>query len=93
MYKISNNSYIQAEKLGVKIKPSTNPKKKIDIFDYHNNFICSIGLYGISDYNIYLETKGKKYADERKRLYRLRHSKDINKLGSPGYYANKILWT
>ena len=30
--KIKDCSYKQAEKLGVEIKPSTNPKKKIDVY-------------------------------------------------------------
>ena len=32
VYKIKDCSYQQAEKLGVEIKPSTNPKKKIDVY-------------------------------------------------------------
>ena len=31
-------------------------------------------------------------ADERKRLYKIRHKKDITKKGTPGYYAYKLLW-
>jgi hypothetical protein len=92
MYKISKYSYMKAESLGVKIKPSQNPKKKIDVLDYYGNYICSIASYGMNDYEIYLAKYGKKYADERRRLYRLRHKKDMNRLGSPGYYASKLLW-
>ena len=92
MYKISKYSYMKAESLGVKIKPSNNPKKKIDIYDYHNNFICSIGSYGMGDYEIYLKKYGIDYANERRRLYNIRHKKDMKRLGTPGYYASKILW-
>jgi len=35
---------------------------------------------------------GKEYADERRRLYKMRHEKDRNKVGSPGFYADKLLW-
>ena len=43
------------------------------------------------DYPSYIETEGKKYADERRRLYHLRHSKD-NIKGTKGWYALNILW-
>ena len=92
MYNITDYTKRQAIKLGVKIKPSTNKNKKIDVFDYHNNFIVSIGAIGYKDYPTYLLEKGKKYADERTRLYRIRHEKDRKVLGSAGYYADKILW-
>jgi hypothetical protein len=39
-----------------------------------------------------MKTKGKAYADERRRLYKIRHSKDRNVKGSDGYYADKLLW-
>ena len=91
-YEIKPYSYKQAEKLGVKIKPSTNPKKKIDVFDYNNQYILSIGASGYGDFPTYLEEKGKVYADERRRLYKIRHNKDRIKEGSAGYYADQILW-
>ena len=39
-----------------------------------------------------VKTKGKAYADERRRLYKIRHSKDRNVRGSDGFYADKLLW-
>jgi len=92
MYIISKYSYIVAKKLGIVIEPSHNKKKKIDVLDYHKNFICSIGAYGMNDYEIYLKKYGVEYANERRRLYRQRHKKDMKRLGSPGYYASKLLW-
>jgi len=91
-YEIKPYSYKQAKKLGVKIEPSTNPKKKIDVYDWNKQFICSIGAKGYSDYPTYIVEKGKEYADERRRLYKIRHTKDRTKLGSPGYYSDNILW-
>jgi hypothetical protein len=91
-YVIKPYSYKQAKKLGVKIEPSSNPKKKIDVFDWNKQFICSIGAKGYSDYPTYLAEKGKKFADERRRLYKIRHTKDRTKEGSPGYYSDNILW-
>jgi hypothetical protein len=92
MYEITDYSYKKAKELGVKIKPSTHKGKKIDVFDYNNNFITAIGAIANKDYPHYLLQKGKKYADERRRLYKLRHDKDRKVLGSAGYYASKILW-
>ena len=92
MYEISNYSYERAKDLGVKIKPSTRKGKKIDVFDWNNQYITSIGALGYGDFPTYMKTKGKEYALERRRLYHLRHKKDSEKLGSAGYYAAKILW-
>jgi hypothetical protein len=92
LYDIKPYSYKQAEKLGVKIAPSTNPKKKIDVFDYNKQYILSIGAKGYGDYPTYIAEKGKEYADNRRRLYKIRHEKDRTKEGSAGYYADQILW-
>jgi len=89
MYKITNYSYNQAKKLNVEIKPSTNKKKKIDV--YKNNIkIASIGLINYNDYPTFIKEKGIDYANERRKLYKQRHKNDLN--GKNGYYANKILW-
>jgi len=84
VYKITEYSKQQAKKLGVEIKVSTNPKKKIDVFK-DGKKVASIGAIGYSDY---ATTQDK----ERRRLYRIRHSGEEKKIGSPGYYAWKILW-
>jgi hypothetical protein len=91
MYQIKQYSYNQAEKLNVIIKPSTRKNKKIDVYDKQNNYITSIGDRRYKDYPTYL-LQDKTLADERRRLYRIRHKKDKDILGSSGYYANKILW-
>lgn len=88
MYSITNYSYKQAKALGVDIKPSTNKKKKIDVFK-DGKKIASIGSLNMYDYPTYIKEKGKAYADERRRLYYIRHAKD-NRLN--GFYAKKILW-
>ena len=91
-YKIKQYSYGKAEKLGVTIKPSTNPKKKIDVFNKHGKKVASIGAYGMLDYPTYLEVRPKTVADTRRRLYRARHRDTAKKVGSPSYYAWHILW-
>ena len=91
-YSITQYSRDQAKKLGVTIKPSTNKGKKIDVFDKDGKKLASVGAIGHADYPTYMKTKGKEYADERRRLYRIRHAKTMNKAGSPSYYAARILW-
>ncbi len=92
MYKITDYSYNQAKKLNVKIKPSKKKDSKTDVYDNLNNYITSIGNKNYNDYPNYILEKGKKYAEERRRLYKLRHEKDRNIKNSRGYYADKILW-
>ena len=91
MYTITEYSRDQAKKLGVTIKPSTNKGKKIDVFK-DGEKLASVGALGMSDYPTYMKTKGQAYADERRRLYRIRHGKTMDKVGSPSYYAARILW-
>ena len=91
MYEITNYTKAQAKKLGVEVKPSTNPKKKIDVFKKDKK-VASVGAIGYSDYPHYIESNGMVYANERRKLYRIRHNKDLKEIGSAGYYANKLLW-
>jgi hypothetical protein len=91
MYKITTRQKNNANALNVVIKPSTVKGKKIDV--YKNDVkIASIGALGYMDYDSYIKTKGLAYANERRRLYKLRHKNDRNKKGSAGFYADKILW-
>ena len=91
MYKLTARQKSNATALNVVIKPSTVKGKKIDV--YKNDVkIASIGALGYMDYDLYIKTKGLAYANERRRLYKLRHKNDRNKKGTPGFYADKILW-
>jgi hypothetical protein len=90
LYEIKKYSYDQAKKLGVKIKPSSNPKKKIDVFDKDNNKIASIGDIRYNDYPTYIKEKGEVYTNERRRLYHLRHKDGA--IGTPNFFSKKILW-
>ena len=91
MYEIKARQKRNAKKLGVEIKPSTNKKKKIDVYK-NDKKISSIGATSYKDYATYIETKGKEYADNRRRLYKARHEKTRKIIGSNSYYADKILW-
>lgn len=97
MYKIKPYNFQRALDLGVKIKPSKNPKYKIDVYDFNKQFITSIGDANYSDFATYNETHGTDYALEKRDLYRKRHKREIINLGErwPGsrsYYAWNILW-
>lgn len=88
MYNIQPHTIKKAKELKVKVIPSTNPKKKIDVYK-DNKKIASIGDIFYKDYPTYLRENGKEYADERRRLYHVRHKKDN---GINGYYARELLW-
>jgi hypothetical protein len=89
-YNIKQYSYNQAKRLGVNIFPSKKANKKIDIYK-DDVYVCSIGDKGMMDYPSYIINDGKKYANERRRLYHIRHKSD-NKVGTKGWYALNILW-
>lgn len=91
-YNILPYSYQRARELGVVIKPSRVSGKKIDVFNKKGEKIASIGAIGYDDYPTFIKKKGKTYADERRKAYKARHAKDRVVKGSPGWYADKILW-
>ena len=93
MYTIKPYSFSQAKKLKVIIQPSQYKKYKIDVFDKKTKeYITSIGSSSYSDFPSYLETRGREYAENRRRLYKIRHEKDRHILNSRGYYADQLLW-
>ncbi len=107
MYQISNYTRQQAKKLGVTVKPSINPKKKIDVYitdgTGKEKKITSVGAAKTdgsyyNDYPTYLKNDGKKKAEERRRLYRIRHAKDRKRVPGgiekqkPGFFADRLLW-
>ena len=90
-YKPTKRQLLNAQKLGVTITPSTNLRKKLDVYR-NGRKISEIGATGYLDYDGYIRRNGLDYANDRRRLYRARHWRDINRKGTAGYYANKILW-
>jgi hypothetical protein len=91
MYSITERSKKIAKENNLIISPSKDGKHKIDVFDKSKNFITSIGGLGYKDYPTYLKEQGKEYADNRKKLYRIRHKKDLNT--TRGKLSNLILWS
>ena len=82
----------QAKKLGVIIKPSTVKAKKIDVFDKNGKKLASIGALGMNDYPYWIKKMGKDFADKRRKAYKQRHESDRHIKGTPGYFADQILW-
>ena len=89
MYIITPYTKEKAKQFGVIVKPSTVKGKKLDVFKGDKK-IATIGDIRFSDYPTYLKEEGKAIADERRRLYKIRHAKDL-KSGN-GLWANQLLW-
>lgn len=87
MYHITDYTKRKARELGVEVKQSKDPKKKIDVYK-NGKKVGSIGQIGYKDYPTYLKEEGKEVADERRRLYHLRHPN--NTLGEA--LAKYLLW-
>ena len=75
---------IRAKRLGVRVEESTRKHKKLDVFK-NGRKVASIGDLRYSDY---LQHGDK----DRRRRYKARHEAHRHKIGSPSYYADKILW-
>ena len=91
MYQITDYTLQRAKEFGVNVKPSTNSKKKLDVFR-NGEKLASVGAIGYKDFPTYTLERGKAYADERRRLYYIRHRRDIERTGSPGFWAAVLLW-
>ena len=90
-YKPTKRQLLNAQRLEVTITPSTNLRKKLDVYR-NGKKISEIGAIGYMDYDGYIRTEGLAFANERRRLYKLRHENNRNRKGTAGYYADKILW-
>lgn len=90
-YNITPYTKRKAKEYGLEVKPSKVKGKKIDVFKKGKK-VASVGAIGYNDYPTYIKKKGKKYAESRRRLYKIRHKNDRTKRGTPGWYADKLLW-
>jgi hypothetical protein len=91
MYQITNYTLRKAQQLGVTVTPSTNSKKKIDVYKNEQK-VASIGARGYGDYPTFLQSQGEKIANEKRRLYKLRHNKDRHTVNTNGWYCDQLLW-
>jgi hypothetical protein len=77
--------------------PATNKRHKFFIITDTGRKI-SFGQYGAEDYTTHYKKEGKEIADERKRLYIIRHKKreekNWNKSGInfPSFWSYFLLW-
>lgn len=90
-YHILPYTYKRAKQLGVKVELSDKPKYKLRVTTKTGKVIYC-GARGYNDYPTYIKTRGMPYARTRRRLYRIRHKKDRNVAGTPGFYADRLLW-
>ena len=90
VYKITNYSYKKAEENDLNIVPSKKKNKKIDVYK-NGEYIASIGDERFYDYPTYILNDGKKYADERRKLYYKRHNLKSSKYSADNL-AKIILW-
>lgn len=89
MYEITKHTREQAKRLGVEVRPSRKGEKKIDVFR-GGQYLGSAGHKAYGDYGTFLEEGNRAHAEERRRLYRARHSEGEE--GSPAYWAWHLLW-
>lgn len=92
MYQILPYTRQRAKRLKLIIQPSTRKGKKIDVYDKNYKYITSVGDSKYLDYPTYLKYYGTKIANERKRLYKIRHKKDRSVKYSRGWFADYLLW-
>ncbi len=90
-YQIKPAQRSRASAIGVSIKPSKLKNKKLDVFKGDKK-VASIGYLGMGDFETFKKTKGLEFANKRRKAYKSRHQKTRTKVGTPSYYADKILW-
>jgi len=73
-----------ANKIGVKVKPSTRKNKKLDVFK-EGQKVASIGDTHYDDFTFHKDEK-------RRANYKKRHNRYRHKVGTPSYYSDQILW-
>jgi hypothetical protein len=87
MYQITDYTKDKAKQAGLTVKVSKRKGKKIDVYQ-DGDYLASVGGEGYSDYPHYIQSHGLKFAEERRRLYHLRHKKQS--LGER--LASLLLW-
>jgi len=91
-YVITDYSKERAKEHNVTIKKSHIRFYKLDLYDNNGHYITSIGDFRYKDFPTYIKEEGFDKALVRRYLYHLRHSKDISKKGSRGWWAAMLLW-
>lgn len=95
-YTITQEIKNRAKALGIEVKSSKNPAKKLDAYK-DGVFQTSFGAAGYKDYHLYKKQEGQQVANAKRQQYKARHEKDRHvkyrdgKL-TAGYLADKVLW-
>ncbi len=90
-YRIKPAQRRRAAAIGVSIKPSKVKGKKIDVFKGDKK-LASVGALGMGDFETFKKERGIEFANKRRKAYKSRHQKTRVKVGTPSYFADKILW-
>ena len=90
-YVITKYTYDKAKELKLTVKVSKFPLKKIDVYK-DNIYLASIGDIRYNDFPHYCIIYNKKYADNRKLLYKIRHKKNADVMYSKQWLALNLLW-
>ena len=95
-YTISRHTRQQAKRLGVTVRPSDRKGKKIAVYKSGKK-VADVGALGYCDYSCYKQRERsgevpKGTADRRRRAYKARHATDRKVKGSPGWWADQLLW-
>ena len=91
MYEITEHTRRAARRLGVEVRPSKVKGKKIDVFRSGQK-VASVGALGFGDFPTFIKRKGREFAEARRAAYKKRHAKDRAVPGTPGFYADQLLW-
>ena len=90
-YVITKYTYDKAKELGLTVKVSKFPLKKIDVYK-DNIYLASIGDARYNDYPNYIIIFNKEYADKRRNLYINRHKQNADVKYSKQWLALNLLW-
>ena len=90
-YVITKYTYDKAKELGLTVKVSKFPLKKLDVYK-DNIYIGSVGQSLYNDYPHYCIIYNKEYADKRRNLYINRHKKNADVKYSKQWLALNLLW-
>jgi hypothetical protein len=92
-YRITNYTKQQAAKHGLTVKPSQVKGKKISVYK-GDDYLGSVGSIGYDDFGVFKSKYGQVHANERRRLYHMRHRQEAgyNQKYSRSWLASHLLW-
>lgn len=87
-YIVQPYTFRQAKKYGLQVKASQKGNYKIDVFNSKGEYLFSGGDRRYYDFPHHLKERGKEYAEEKRRLYHLRHKNESIR----GKIIGMLLW-